>query len=280
MRISQLVKEVHKICACTHQIRWSNSQEFSPLRGTEGMELGPSHELHLRYHPFTHSLQYLDGDQQLDQQQYDRLRTETNLEIFKIILDLGKRQQKLTVLPSKYDSYDELVDKVRFKYQKMRQIQDEIEMKKKQLEDLTTRLKTPNKPSSAEGIDWKDLVLQEERLRMSEEINERYRETERDSSMIDWIEYTSRYIQPRILESNGLEVTPDNLYHLRAAAQETEVFWIKYNRARRGHLRADDLVPSDVVLYDPISAHNSLLPTICQSSARLKPLVFLAGSVS
>jgi hypothetical protein len=236
-------------------------------------------EVEWRYHSSTHSLHSSHGNQLVDQQQYDIIRTQTDLETLKIILDLGKRQQKLTIVPSKYASYDLLLDKVRLKYLKMKKIQDEIDVKKKQLEELTTRLKNPN-PNPTGGIDWKDLVLQEERLRMSTEISERYRETETDGSMIDWIEYTGRFIQPRILESNGLEVTPDNLYSLRAAAHETDVFWIKYNRARRGDLRTDDRVPLDVVLYDPISAENSPLVTICHLSSRLRPLIFLAGSVS
>jgi hypothetical protein len=240
--------------------------------------------IEFRYSSHLHLLQYEGNHEEkegevhcLDSHEYADLRVQH--EQFYVILDLVKREQKLKVNLSKYETYEELMEKIRVTYLKMKTIQDEIEMKKKQLEVLTTKLKKP-RTETAGGINWKDLVLQEENLRTSAEIAERYRETETDGSLVDWIEYTARHVQPRILELNGLEVNEENLYNLRAAAHQTDVFWVKYNRARRGNLRPDDPIPLDVALYDPTTSKNSLLLSICHSSSSLRPFVFLAGSVS
>ncbi len=97
--------------------------------------------------------------------------------------------------------------------------------------------------SDTVGINWKQLVEQEERMRLSEEVRQKYREVENDSSYVDWIDYTARIIQPNILKAVGLKPTAANLLSLRVAAQETSAYWVKYNRARMGSLRNGSLVP-------------------------------------
>jgi hypothetical protein len=244
--------------------------------------------IEFRYSSLLHLLEYIPEEgsstgtkeeqvHYLQPNQFSELRIQH--EMLYILLDLVNREQKLRVHLSKYETYEELMEKVRMTYQKMKKIQDEISVKKKQLEALTTKLKNPHLETDG-GINWKDLVIQEEQLRLSAEIADRYRETETDASLIDWIEFTARHIQPRVLELNGLEVNEENLYNLRAAAHQTDVFWVKYNRARRGNLRSDDPVPLDVALYDPVSSQSSPLLSICRSNSSLRPFVFLAGSVS
>ena len=68
--------------------------------------------------------------------------------------------------------------------------------------------------SDTVGINWKQLVEQEERMRLSEDVRQKYREVEKDSSYVDWIDYTARIIQPNILKAVGLKPTAANLLSL------------------------------------------------------------------
>lgn len=210
-------------------------------------------------------------------------------EILKIMLNLNNlREFRYNQETENIVSFDEFINVIHKKYEKYLQLQLQLIEKKKELELLRNKLQTSNNSNEdqsqsqlqTQSINWKELVLQEERLRLSSEIAEKYQQTETDESLIDWIEYTARHVQPRILQENGLEVTPENLYKLRAAAQQTDVFWIKYNRARRGELKVDDTIPSNVVLYDPSITQHLPLISISQSTPRSRPLVLLAGSVS
>lgn len=98
-------------------------------------------------------------------------------------------------------------------------------------------------------IDWLELVLKEEKMRLSEEMQNHYRAVEIDSSYMDWIHFTESVIQRRVLLEAGVEPNPQNIRRLQIAAQKTNVFWIKYNRARQGSLRESYRVPS-VLIHD------------------------------
>lgn len=209
---------------------------------------------------------------------FDFNERKLNQSILKIVLNLNnKRELKYNQETKNIDNYEQFINIIHSKYEQYLRLQEELEEKKNELERLKNKLKVSPKTSE---INWQDLVLQEERLRLSSEIAEQYQQTERDESLIDWIQFTATHIQPRILESNGLEVNPENLYKLRAAAQQTDVFWIKYNRARRGDLKVDDLIPSNVVLYNPSTSQHLPLTSISNSLTSFRPLVLLAGSIS
>jgi hypothetical protein len=99
--------------------------------------------------------------------------------------------------------------------------------------------------------DWSVLVKKEESLRLSEEIQEQYRNLEKDESYVDWITFTAT-IQKMVLSEAGLSPKEFNLRKLREAAQFTNplVFWVQFNRARRGPLVPLSPLPDNVYLYD------------------------------
>jgi hypothetical protein len=105
--------------------------------------------------------------------------------------------------------------------------------------------------------DWSVLVKKEESLRLSEEIQEQYKNFEKDESYIDWITFTAT-IQKRVLSEAGLSPNEFNLRKLREAAQFTNppVFWVKFNRARRGPLVPLSPLPDNLYLYDTSELQN------------------------
>jgi hypothetical protein len=128
--------------------------------------------------------------------------------------------------------------------------------------------------------DWSLLVLKEESLRRSEEIQEQYKNLEKDDSYIDWISFTTT-IQKRILSEAGLSPNEFNLRKLREAAQYTSppVFWVKFNRARRGPLVPLSPIPENVYVYDTNDSQNIAMCSLStKGSGRLH--VIIAGSAT
>lgn len=201
------------------------------------------------------------------------------------------RDHRFTVNITEIGSSSDLLQKVTIGFEKYLNVLKRVDEKKQRVKELTDI----DQQAKVE-YDWKTLVLQEQELRLSAEISNEYRLKETDSSNVDWIEYTATVVQPRLLESNGIPATSSNLRKLRVAAQGTDVFWVKYNRAKVGDYGAGDAVPDDVWLHDTLSqsmvhikdvslifrrsllATHSLQPNSHGNFGR--PLVLLAGSES
>lgn len=201
---------------------------------------------------------------------------------------LKNEPHRFTVRISEVGTIDELLERVTRGYGRYVGAQQKVAAAKHRLEMIKKNSKAQK---SDLNIDWKSLVLQEEQFRLSDDVQQEYKNRETDASFVDWIEYTATVVQPRLLEMNGIAPTPTNLHHLRVAAQETEVFWVKYNRARQGDYRVGDMVPSNVILYDTQKNTHIHIDTLCNTptSARTtssstnsysRPVVLLAGSES
>jgi hypothetical protein len=206
-----------------------------------------------------------------------------------------REEHRFTVNISEINSSSELLNRVIMGHAKYSSALLKVEEKRQRIKELLDKVQPVDESAD---VDWKALVLQEEQLRLSEEISIEYRLRETDSSFVDWIEYTATVLQPRLLEANGIKASPSNLLKLRVAAQDTNVFWVKYNRAKRGDYGVGDAVPDDVWLHDTQSrsmvhinevsstfrspSSTALLPTPPSSSALFqgRPLVLLAGSES
>ena len=185
-------------------------------------------------------------------------------------------ERKFKIKLSDVDTYEALLAKIKVGYEKLLEILQKRDSAKQRVDELI-------KPKAREEshINWEDLVKQEEQYRLCDEIANEYRMKETDASSVDWIEFTETVIQPRILAMNGIAPTPANLHRLRVAAQNTDVFWVKYNRAKQGDLSVGDPVPQDVLLYSPHEQQYMLVHDLAtQASAAGRPLVLLAGSQS
>lgn len=155
----------------------------------------------------------------------------------------------------------------------------------RRMDDFLRLINTSITPETADNstgpldeVDWVRLVYEEEEYRKSDDIMRKYAELERDESNVDWIQFTADFVQPQILRNHGIEVNAFNLHKLRVAAQKTDVFWVKYNRARKGELVSGDPVPESVWLHDVESGTSMNL--YHRSLQLLTPMVLLAGSIS
>jgi len=182
----------------------------------------------------------------------------------------GKLAKPISVNISPPQTLLEVLAKINSAVQKLLALADRINQM------LTSELQS--RGEAERPIDWHALVLQEEAYRRSDEIMKQYALFETDHSLQDWITYTSEVIQPYILTKNGIEPNAMNLHKLRIAAGNSDVFWVKYNRARKGHLRPGDPVPPQVVLFDVEKQRHVSVSEQCVASPR--PSVLLAGSIS
>ena len=169
--------------------------------------------------------------------------------------------------------------------EKIGKLREEIKQREEEINELSTTVLQPSSISSSsdkiqsDAAFWESLVYKEEKLRLSEEMQEAYAATENDSSYVDWITFTGEVIQPRILTDAGLVANKENLYRLRVAAQKTNVFWVRYNRARQGDLTKGSEIPSGVSLFDVTLGHFSDLRELSLSRPN-RLIVLLAGSAS
>ena len=187
---------------------------------------------------------------------------------------LGHEEKSFSVDITPPQSYQNIIEKIYFAVEKMKKIMNKLNCL------MTKEISPTNTPDTSDvsTIDWHDLVHQEAEYRQSEEMMKKYAEIESDESLQDWISYTAEVVQPYILQKNGIEPNAFNLHKLRVAAGETDVFWVKHNRAREGMLSPGDTIPTNVYLYD---VDNQCKVNVREVSMALsQPMVLLAGSIS
>jgi hypothetical protein len=228
--------------------------------------------IELHYYPLTQKL-YLCGSGILFTEEAFLSARSTHKKI-RVRVDLPNLKQHFFSGDSdKISDFSDLFAKVLKGSERILTLYQEIQEKRTEIQKLKSFISTEVKEiDNTASVDWSALVIQEEQWRLSEDIAH--------ESLIDWIEYTGTVIQPKILSNNGIEPTPQNLYRLRAAAQDTQVFWIKYNRAREGDLHIGHPIPQGVALYDSSSDSNLILTHLANRALSTRPLVLLAGSVS
>lgn len=165
--------------------------------------------------------------------------------------------QSITANIKNMSSLEELTSKIDVAYHKIYALRIEAA-------ELSSRVVTAGESEvqTQRGIDWHALVLEEEKYRNSAEMAAAYASTETDGCAMDWIEYTGAVVQPDLLRRHGIEPTVWNLNRLRVAAQDTEVFWVKHNRARQGYLRPGSRIPPGNLLYD-VSNDKAVIYNLC-----------------
>jgi hypothetical protein len=203
----------------------------------------------------------------------------------KVFYTLSNEINFLNVSIANNISLNETIEKLTTSVLKMKAIMSKMESlvtTEVALNLNTTGNSTPTgeacEGTATSSIDWHDLVYQEQAYRRIDDVRKKYSAIESDDSYPDWSSFTAPVIQPHILSSNGVEPNAVNLHRLRVAAAETDVFWVKHNRARKGHLNPGDPIPSQVTLFSPhLERYVDLHET---SAASTRPWVLLAGSIS
>lgn len=242
--------------------------ENSPRRENEGDNL-------FAYTLDTNVLMHVSDNSILEEAQFRSLQCRTSK--IKVLYVVGNEQKSLNVQIGSPQTLDAILHKILTAVNKMRSIITKIN--NLVTSDITaTEETTPSSSNTKDTIDWHALVYQEEAYRQSDEILNQYAVIESDASPQDWITFTANVIQPYILSSNGIEPNAFNLHKLRVAAGETDVFWVKHNRARQGNLQGGDLIPPTVTLHDV--AQGCPLSIQQMSCTTTRPVVLLAGSIS
>jgi hypothetical protein len=229
-----------------------------------------------------HNLLWSDDREIVTRQDFENLER-TKLDVvmnIKFYSATTNLEHPLTVhIEEATNTLEKLIEKVTNGVERLQKVLDNIKNIQRNTVKVTSAEKNNFESDTCTDncIDWVALVLQEEKLRNSEEMVRKYAEVETDSSPIDWIEFTATVIQPKVLRDNHIEPSERNLYMLRVAAQGQDVFWVKHNRARQGYLRTGSMVPPHVSLYDVTTGTHTAVSSLCRTS---RPLVLLAGSVS
>lgn len=139
----------------------------------------------------------------------------------------------------------------------------------------------------------KDMLMKENRLRLSPEVQEIYADRHRNPFKGDWIAYTYK-LQENLVKEFGYgesqEMIEWALVQLRTACVVYPdlahiPLYVKYNRARRGELLVGDLAPNIVLKTpypypDDINDDVNLLGVAGMAAVNNKPLLICATSWS
>ena len=133
---------------------------------------------------------------------------------------------------------------------------------------------------------WKQILIRENELRLSDEVQQRFHEAE-NTGASDWMEVAGD-VQKQVLIEFKMEPSEENLLTLTTKAHENPdiSLYVKYNRARKGDLIVGSDAPN-VSLVEMKCDNSTNTPTtlpyknlLSYATSAGKPLVLICGSWS
>ena len=133
---------------------------------------------------------------------------------------------------------------------------------------------------------WKQILIRENELRLSDEVQQRFHEAE-NTGASDWMEVAGD-VQKQVLIEFKMEPSEENLLTLTTKAHENPdiSLYVKYNRARKGDLIVGSDAPN-VSLVGMKCDNSTNTPTtlpyknlLSYATSAGKPLVLICGSWS